>query len=481
MKTGSVPFDKNDLGTTVAVDPPVTNPGDASKVFTYSLTATNNLSGTSAGITATATSFPSGADLASPRIGSTSTLLPNGKVLIVGGGASISKGICTYSATTGNPGDSDTAEIYDPAAGTITAVPSALVSSRCLHTAVFVATTGNIHTGKVFIIGGANDATASKNVKIDVFLYNDATANVFGAWQSTTLPVMQVARVGHSATLLGSNAGSNNGKIIIAGGYQPGYTQTTGSGLDTAELFDPAGGSGNGTSALYSGTGSNFLAGRGEHAAVLAGKWLLIIGGYSPSANAGVGNFSPSVDAIDTTVSAATNNPFAQTGATTMTGFANPAVGRFGHSAIALNATAILVAGGVPDRSGSVRASMQKYTLNQSSGLITGTGAPVNFNTGRARFQLLAAGPVNKYLAFGGSSAISNTSAIDTATNSVEVVTADTGSTLATANSGTMASARQALTATNLKLSGASNFTFLIAGGAAAVGGAELFHGPGVS
>ena len=102
----------------------------------------------------------------------------------------------------------------------------------------------------------------------------------------------------------------------------------------------------------------------------------------------------------------------------------------------------------------------------------------MNFNTGRARFQLLAAGPVNKYLAFGGSSAISNTSAIDTATNSVEVVTADTGSTLATANSGTMASARQALTATNLKLSGASNFTFLIAGGAAAVGGAELFLGP---
>jgi hypothetical protein len=365
--------------------------------------------------------------------------------------------------TTGTTVDSNTAEVYDPDKGTSTTVTSTLAIKRCMHTAVMA---GN----KVYVMGGGNDGTAANTLLIDVYLYNPATPNVFGAWQTTARPVLKIARTGHSATLLGaaSNNGTvnNTGKIIVAGGYDTAHA----NGLDSFELFDPAGSSGNGSSALYTGTGSTFLAGRGEHAAALAGKWLLIIGGFDPF----VPNYSPSVDAIDTTKAVTDNNPINPTNAATMTGFPNPAVARIAHSAIALSTTSILVVGGVPDGTGAVLASMQKYTLG-TNGSITDVSAAANLAMGRARFQLLPAGPAGKYIVFGGSSAVSTTSASDTATSSIEVI--DSG-TLGVTSGGTLLSARQALSAVNLALTGASNFGFLVAGGAAASGGAEVVVGP---
>ncbi len=70
------------------------------------------------------------------------------------------------------------------------------------------------------------------------------------------------------------------------------------------ELFDPTANTGNGGTTTYSHTGggtSAFNVGRGEHAAALAGKWIYFIRGWNGVTGGGA-NFSPSIDALDTTL-----------------------------------------------------------------------------------------------------------------------------------------------------------------------------------
>ena len=78
-------------------------------------------------------------DMAATRYGHTVTLLPNGKVLIAGG--------------FDNTSSLKTAEIYDPATGTISSVGK-MNSPRMDHSAILLA------TGKVLISGGRNGTTA---------------------------------------------------------------------------------------------------------------------------------------------------------------------------------------------------------------------------------------------------------------------------------------------------------------------------------
>jgi surface adhesion protein len=458
-KTGSVTLVPGDLGTTVSVDPP-TSSTTVSKVYTYSLTATN-LAGTSAPVTTTVTTLPTGANLAGPRIGSTSTLLPNGTVLIVGGGDSISQGKCAFGTT------SNTAEVYDPSAGTLTAVAGTMATNRCLHTAVLVPASGT--TGKVFIMGGANDATVANNVKVDVFQYDTGTASPFGTWQTTAM--LATARIGPSATLIGgSTSNTCQGKIVVAGGYT-----TSGAGINTLECFDP----GAGTSSIYSFKPTSVMTttlstGRGEHAAVVMGQWLFLIGGYDGT------TYASSIDALDLT--RFVNSTLSNSQIVTSSSVTN-AVSRAGHAAIALDATTMLVAGGYDGS--SALTSMQKYTVDTNAvgaahpnaGKVTAISTAQNLATGRARFPLLAAGPLNKYIVFGGSSTISTNASPDTATSSIEVID-NSGVTLSASGFGNLKQARQAPSAVNLNLSATSNFAFLIAGGGTASGGTEIVAGP---
>jgi hypothetical protein len=461
-KTGSVALAQSDLGTTISVDPPMTNVGDAAKTFTYSLKAHNNLTGDSPAITTTATSNKVSADLAGARVASTATVLPNGSVLIVGGGTSISGGVCNYSATSGNAGDSDTGDVYDPSTGIVTRVPLKMNFKRCQHTAVLVNVGG---TYKVFIMGGTTDR------HVDVFVYNAGTASVFGAWQASGLPQLATARYGHSATLLGAASSPNTGQIVVAGGYNP----SNGNGLTSLELFDPTANANNGGSTPYTSNGTSaFNVGRGEHAAALAGKWLYFIGGFD-----GVANFSPSIDALDTTLPAANGNNGGQIN------HSNPptnAIGRVAHSAIALSTTSILVVGGLTSAgTAGLVGSFQKYTADSSTGAIalggvSAIGTPQNLTNARARFQLLPAGPPNKFLVFGGSTAISTTTAADSATATMEQI--DTTSLPTATVFGSMASAREAFGAVSLAPS-TNNTTFLISGGSSSgTGGVELVVGP---
>ena len=180
--------------------------------------------------------------LANGRRLHTATLLPNGKVLVVGGLANENFGIVS-------------AELYDPASGTWTTTGSP-IKLRVRHTATL------LPSGKVLVVGG-DKAPASAE------LYDPAS----GTWTET-------ARLGngrnlHTATLL------PNGKVLVAGGFNAASEY-----LASAELYDPA----NGT---WTSTGSLGTA-RVIHTATLlpSGK-VLVAGGYGPSVLASAELYDP--------------------------------------------------------------------------------------------------------------------------------------------------------------------------------------------
>jgi N-acetylneuraminic acid mutarotase len=144
-----------------------------------------------------------------PRACHTATLLPNGKVLVAGGGGPPWRHDgCGASAST------PSAELYDPATGTW-AGANALHEARCGHTAIL------LNTGKVLVAGGYNGSAAVATAE----LYDP----VAGTWACTGS--LNYARAWHVAAKLPS------GKVLVAGGIN-------GSGaLDSAELYDPDTGS----------------------------------------------------------------------------------------------------------------------------------------------------------------------------------------------------------------------------------------------
>ncbi|MDC0711773.1 kelch repeat-containing protein [Stigmatella sp. ncwal1] len=171
------------------------------------------------------------APMAAPRIQHTSTLLPNGKILVTGGRGA------NYL---------ETAEVYDPTVGTWSAA-SPMLSSRLLHTATL------LPNGKVLIAAGASSTASGPAAEV----YDPNT----NTWSATSPMVSR--RYSHTATLL------PNGTVLIAGGYNGSY-------MRTAELYDPASGT-------WSATGS-MTNNRGNPTATLLpnGK-VLVTGGIRTS------------------------------------------------------------------------------------------------------------------------------------------------------------------------------------------------------
>ena len=165
------------------------------------------------------------------RAAHTSTLLPNGEVLVTGGFANKQSSLAH-------------AELFDPAQKTFASTGNMNVS-RSGHTATL------LPNGKVLIAGGYNgDYLASAEIY-------DPTARTFRP--ATT---MHTARSGHVAVLL------PNGRVLLGGGVGAGWTF-----LKNAELYDPATNS-------FTPTG-DMLAARESHTATLLrnGK-VLIAGGH---------------------------------------------------------------------------------------------------------------------------------------------------------------------------------------------------------
>jgi N-acetylneuraminic acid mutarotase len=124
-----------------------------------------------------------------------STLLGNGKVLVVGG--QTAAGL--------------TAEVYDPATGTWSRTGS-LSAGRYGHTATL------LHDGRVLVTGGDSGPTALASATVEVY---DPTS---GLW--TGGPSMAFAGTFQTATLL------PDGSVLVAGGRDDG-------GLRSAEVYDP--------------------------------------------------------------------------------------------------------------------------------------------------------------------------------------------------------------------------------------------------
>lgn len=149
--------------------------------------------------------FSAGPNLPEPRQGHTSTVLQNGKVLLVGnsnGNATIAR-LLSYTPPA----------TFAWADATATpATPPPLVNSHWSHAATLLA------NGNVLITGGFGSNTKSAE------LYNPST----NTW--TSAGNMAVGRALHTSTLL------RNGKALIIGGYD-GYNS-----LSSLELYDPTAG-----------------------------------------------------------------------------------------------------------------------------------------------------------------------------------------------------------------------------------------------
>jgi N-acetylneuraminic acid mutarotase len=175
--------------------------------------------------------------LGTERSGHTATLLPNGKVLVVGG--------------VNNSGFLNSAELYDPATGTWSPAAT-FTGARASHTATL------LPNGKVLVVGGQDSSTSSTNTAL---LYDPGS----GTWASAR--PLTTARRTHTASLL------PDGTVLVAGGYN--YTDGS---LNTAQIYTPDSGAGTWSSE------TTFTNARSDQTATaLPGGLVLVAGGVGPS------------------------------------------------------------------------------------------------------------------------------------------------------------------------------------------------------
>jgi len=208
-----------------------------------------------------AAGFHSAANMNSPRVQHTATLLASGKVLVIGG------------ANT-NP---STGELYDPSTNTFTSVGN-VGGEFYSHTATLLCDLSHLPCAndKVLIVGGP---TASAE------LFDPATS------EFTPTANALAQRLAATATLL------PNGEVLLAGGTDI----TSGTALSSAELFDPS-------TLTFANTGTMVSARQNYTATLLSNGKVLLVGGsdgsnalasaelFDPSNN----SFAPSAGSLHT-------------------------------------------------------------------------------------------------------------------------------------------------------------------------------------
>jgi len=285
--------------------------------------------------------FTSAANMTTARSGHTATLLPDGRVLIVGGDSS-----------------NGTAELYDPSTGKFTATGSLLMSQTGFNATLLA-------NGKVLIAGGVNSAYAVADAEVfdpatgqfttagpyvagltgaftgnaststllpdgtvlferepAAQIYNPATAtfNLSGSMSITFLgnPVAPDYVDGQTATLL------LNGTVLVAGGANEDLGR-----FNSTELYNPASG-------VFA-TGTSMLRPREDHTAtLLPDGTILMAGGESQNCNGNSCSFSGSESTLELYDPA--KGTFAAAG--------NMLYPRVFHTATLLNTGDVLITGG---------------------------------------------------------------------------------------------------------------------------------------
>lgn len=289
---------------------------------------------------ANAGAFSPAESLLVPRSRHTSTLLPNGKVLIAGG-----FGINTPSYSS--------VELYDPSSGIFTATGSMGVSRNgCTATLLL--------NGKVLIAGGS---TGTSGTVSSAELYDPSTG------MFSYIGSMVTARSLHTATLL------SNGTVLITGGYNSGIN----TGLDLAEVYDP-------NTGIFTSTTGRMNLSRYNHTATLLPNGRVLVAGGDRPGGAGWPSelYDPSTKIFTSTGTMHTD--------------------RFSQTATLLNTGKVLIVGGIEKASGSILKEAEIYdpssgsfafSANMSIGrayhsstllsdgmvLVVGGGAPVPYGT----------------------------------------------------------------------------------------------------
>ena len=231
----------------------------------------------------------------------TATLLTNGQVLAAGG--------------SGGSGPLASAESYNPASGTW-ARTNSLQAARFFHTATLLA------NGKVLAAGGGGNSGFVASAE----LFDPAS----GAW--TTTGSLNTNRSSHTATLL------PNGQVLVAGGWN-------GSPMASSELYNPAAGT-------WATSGPLHTARQSHTATLLPNGQILVVGGYNGALLASAELYNPA------------------SGTWTNSGSLNTA--RQCHTATLLPNGKVLVAGGISS-SGWATNSAELY--DPASGVWTPTGS----------------------------------------------------------------------------------------------------------
>lgn len=184
---------------------------------------------------ATGTFSPTGS-LAVQRLGHRATLLPDGRVLVVGG----LNNEDYYLAS---------AEVWDPATGTFSLTGS-LAVERVVHSVT------GLSDGRVLVVGGHNEDGVLAAAEIW-----DPAAGTFSPTGS-----LAEARQEHTASPLA------DGRVLVVGGTGDG---SGGAGsLTSAEIWDPA-------TDTFSPTGSRAAERRHHRATVLPDGRVLMVGGWN--------------------------------------------------------------------------------------------------------------------------------------------------------------------------------------------------------
>ena len=178
-------------------------------------------------------SFSATGEMSVPRVDHAATLLPDGRVLVVGGW--------------GNDATQANGELYDPASGSFTPITSALAVGGERTAAITLA------DGRALVVGGFNMGARS-----GAWLFDPAT-DTFSETGS-----LANGRYIHTLNLLA------DGRVLVVGGYLP-----DGGPREDAEIYDPVSGT-------FSTLASTMSVARERHAsATLPDGRVLIAGGYT--------------------------------------------------------------------------------------------------------------------------------------------------------------------------------------------------------